>query len=107
MRTGMGMGIGFYDNLISFEGGLDHEPLQGSPAKRRRGADDAQPPPPVYPFFGEPRPPATKQLALSVLDFLGNADLYSMSLASTFWARAAMDDALWAPLDMGSDSSLS
>jgi len=97
---GKGKGLGFHDNLISFEGGLDGEPLlalEESPHKKLRlGAAHALRPP-VYRFFGEARPAAPKAVALSCLDFLGNADLYSMSLVSTLWARAAMDEALWAP----------
>ncbi len=51
--------------------------------------------PPTYPFFGTTHTPVTKQVALSCLDFLCNRDLYTMSLVSSFWARAAMDEALW------------
>ena len=49
----------------------------------------------VYPFFGESLPPCSKLVALTVLDHLGNQDIYSMSTVSSYWARASMDDALW------------
>lgn len=97
-NPGAGMAhMGFNDNLISFEGSglLEPEPLSQSARKKRRWA--ASEAPPVYPFFGAPLPSITKRVALSVLDFLGNADLYSLSLTSSYWARAAVDEALWAP----------
>lgn len=49
----------------------------------------------VYPFFGLTSPPMPKILALRVLEFLDNHELYEVSLVSSLWNRAAMDEALW------------
>ena len=46
-------------------------------------------------FFGSDHPECPKLVALKVLDYLDNKDIYSASITSTYWARASMDDALW------------
>ena len=51
--------------------------------------------PATYPFFGPDHPECPKLVALKVLDYLDNRDIYSASITSTYWARASMDDALW------------
>ncbi len=51
--------------------------------------------PATYPFFGPDHPECPKLVALKVLDYLDNKDIYSASITSTYWARASMDDALW------------
>ena len=66
-----------------------------SRAKKNRGRHGTPPPPLAYPFFGNSRPPCSKLVALNVLDNLSNKDIFSMSLVSTYWARASMDEALW------------
>ena len=50
----------------------------------------------VYPFFGANAPPTSKRVAMGVLDMLSDKDLYSLSQASSYWARAAMDESIWA-----------
>jgi hypothetical protein len=47
----------------------------------------------VYAFFGEVK--ITKLTVLRILEFLGNKDLYAVSLCSVLLYSAALDDALW------------
>lgn len=66
------------------------------PLKKRRVAFPVpQKREPMYPFFGSHRPPITKLIALSCLEYLDGPSLYSMSCVNRIWCQAAMDDALW------------
>ena len=49
----------------------------------------------AYPFFGASKPLMPKSIALRVLDCLDGQGLYNVSQASSLWARAVADDALW------------
>lgn len=49
----------------------------------------------VYPFFGQDMPCAPKIVALRCLDFMDGPNIYAMSLVSSIWNKAAMDNALW------------
>jgi hypothetical protein len=53
----------------------------------------------TYPFFGSGN--VSKLVALKVLDYLDNKDVYVMSSVSSYWARASMDDALWEEVGEG------
>jgi len=59
--------------------------------KRRKVCFQAQ----TYPFFGSLLPETTKVVALICLDFLDQADLFSMSAVNSLWYNAANDEALW------------
>jgi len=48
-----------------------------------------------HPFFGTHIPDAPKIIALRVFDLLDSPSFYSLSLVSSLWARASMDEALW------------
>ena len=50
---------------------------------------------PIYPFFGSKNPFLTKVLMLSILDYLDNKDLYSMSIVNSHCNAAVLDDAIW------------
>jgi hypothetical protein len=51
--------------------------------------------PVLYQFFGPTSPPMEKIIALRILEFLENKDLYNISQTNSLWDKAAMDDALW------------
>ncbi len=49
----------------------------------------------VYPFFGTQNPKISKVLALCVLEYLSDRDIYCISLINRLWNCVAFDEALW------------
>lgn len=49
----------------------------------------------VYSFFGPSNPQTTKLVALYVLEFLEDIDIYNISLVNRLWHQCAFDEALW------------
>jgi len=94
VHTPSGLAIGLnekYRGSIPPSVGMNNGRLQLTRKRRVKFAPVAI----LYQFFGIYLPEAPKIVALRCLEYLDGKNIYSMSLVSTLWNRACMDDALW------------
>ena len=69
----------------------DQQKGSSRPLKKRRTKEAT----PTFSFFGQQLPKTPKIIALRCFDFLDGKSIYSSSLVSSLWCKAALDDALW------------